>query len=351
VTELRTTTGGEVSQPPPLSVILVAYNSRNDLERCLPSLVAQSVSHEVIVVDNSPGDGTAEWLADSFPDVRVIVPHANDGYAGGNNAGIRAARGELVLVLNPDTVVLPGALEALVSTAQTHPTAFVTPKILTDDGRVNACGNRMHFTGITTCLGLGEPADAYRGVFSVPLLSGAAILAHRDAWKALDGFDESYFMYFEDTDLSLRARLLGFPLLCNADAVVVHAYAPTMTPRKLFYLERNRLLTLFKIYDDRTLRRAVIGLIVTELATCAFAALRGREFIRSRADVYRSLWRRRHAMRAARARVQQSRTCEDRALFSGQDTALPLAQLMGDSRLTQLLTRITAHLYRALQPA
>jgi GT2 family glycosyltransferase len=74
VTELRATTGGEVSQPPLLSVILVAYNSRNDLERCLPSLAAQSVSHEVIVVDNSPGDGTFEWLSDSFPDVRIIVP-------------------------------------------------------------------------------------------------------------------------------------------------------------------------------------------------------------------------------------------------------------------------------------
>jgi len=104
-----------------LSIILVNYNSREDLARCLPTLFGEVQDAEVLVVDNSPGDGTAEWLAATYPQVRLIVNPTNTGYAGGNNLGIEHATNDWVLILNPDTAVHPGAIDALLSAARQHP--------------------------------------------------------------------------------------------------------------------------------------------------------------------------------------------------------------------------------------
>lgn len=108
---------------------------------------------------------------------------------------------------------------------------------------VNACGNEMHYTGITSCRGLGMPTEAFTGLHEVPLVSGAAFIARRGLLNNLGQFDELFFMYHEDTDVSLRARSRGHRILCAASAVVTHHYELQMSPTKFYYLERNRLLT------------------------------------------------------------------------------------------------------------
>ncbi len=137
---------------PELSVIIVSYDSLNDLKRCLPTLSAQSatVAFELIVVDNHGRDGVAEWLAQQYPSVLLIRNPANSGYAGGNNLGLTQAKGHWVLFLNPDTELAPDCLDQLMATARKHPDALITPKLLKPDGTINACGNEMHYTGLTT---------------------------------------------------------------------------------------------------------------------------------------------------------------------------------------------------------
>lgn len=330
-------------------MVLVSYGSRADLERLLPTLFAQGRGLEVLVVDNRPGDGTADWLGAAYPSVRVIPRADNPGYAGGNNAGILEARGRYVLILNPDTELHPGALKTLLEAIQAHPNALIGAKLLNPDGSVNAVGNVMHYSGITTCRGLNEPAERYQGLEPVSLLSGAALIAAKETLLGLGGFDEDYWMYLEDTDLSLRARLRGHPLFSANDALVTHHYQLGMNPRKFYHLERNRLLTLFKVYEGRTLRRMAPALLLTELATWGFALLKGPKYLAARWQGYAWLYRNRDLMRQKRAKVQATRVTPDEALLEGALTHLPFEQLTSP-KLAGVLDRLTRPLYTLLRP-
>lgn len=338
------------SPPPLLSLILVAYKSLPDLQRCLPTIYNNPVSfsYEVIVVDNGGEDGLGEWLQGNYPQVVHIVNPTNSGYAGGNNLGLRRATGHWTLFLNPDTEILPGALEQLVATARQLPNAFITPKLLNSDGTINACGNEMHYTGITTCRGLNAPATAYSTLQPVLLLSGAAFLAPTAALNELGGFDETYFMYFEDTDLSLRARLAGYSLWCEARAAIIHHYQLSMNPTKFYYLERNRLLTLLKVYSRKTVVRLLPAMVLTEAMTWAYS-LRSPSFLRARFRTYAWLWPNRRKILAKRRIIQGDRQISDAIILQNCLVSLPFTQLAGPA-IGKLLNTLTRPLFRLVKP-
>lgn len=333
-----------MNEPASLSIIVVAYRSRADLERCLPTLYREGCEAlEVIVVDNAPDDGTAAWLRRTYPQVKVLANTSNGGYAGGNNLGLEAATGEFVLILNPDTELHPGALDTLAETARRHPDALITAKLLLPDGTLNACGLQMHYTGVTSCRGFGGSAAAHAGVHPVPLLSGAAFIARREVLTELGGFAD-YFMYLEDAELSLRAKLRGYRILCAGDAHVTHHYAPKMSPQKLYYLERNRLLTLLRVYEAKTLRQLAFALLLTELLTWAFALLKGPHYLWARARAYGWLWRKRASWRAERRVLQRERTVTDAHLLADSLAELPFEQLAKPA-LARFLDSATRPLY------
>lgn len=339
------------STPVPLvSIVIVAYNSRRYLERCLPSIASQNISHEIIVVDNASTDDVAGWLREIDPDARLIELPINAGFAAAANCGVRAASGRYVLVLNPDTVLHAGALTEMLRVAEGRPGAFVNPKLVQPDGTLNACGNRMHLAGITTCIGLGSDPDAYHGVLPIPILSGAAILTERASWLAMGGFDEGLFLYMEDTDLSLRARLLGHELLCAADAIVTHDYTLKMSPDKLYYLERNRLLTLLKTYSWETLLRLIPSILLTEVATWLYAAIKGPPYLAARGRGYAWLWKHRAGWLAARRAVQEARREPDDTILAEMSIALPLQALLGSSRSVVMLESVSGSVYRRIVP-
>lgn len=337
---------------PALSIIIVAYRSRHHLERLLPSLYAQTFTNfEIIVVDNDPQDGSALWLKRTYPEVRVITQEQNGGYAGGNNLGLKHALGRWVLILNPDTELPAGTLETLLCTARAQPNALINPKIFLADGTLYACGNEMHYTGITTCLGLGQPPAAYRGLFALPLLSGTAFIASKAVLEELGGFDDDYFMYYEDTDLSLRARLKGYELICDAEAVLTHHCALGISsPEKFYFLERNRLQTLVKTFELKTLVRLMPALFLTELATWTFALLKGPRYLAARCRSYFWLCQHAQRLRCKRRVVQRSRRLTDEVLLEQSLTQLPFRQLVPSATLAGLLDRLTRPLYALIQP-
>ncbi|HEY0110835.1 MAG TPA: glycosyltransferase family 2 protein [Fibrella sp.] len=331
---------------PLLSIVLVSYNSLADLQRCLPSIATQTGVHpadiEIILVDNHHHDGVAEWLPSAWPNVILLTNPSNTGYAGGNNMGLTRATGQWVLFLNPDTVLAPDCLHYILATAQQNVTAFLNPKLLNPDGSINACGNQFHYTGITTCRGLNRPSSEYTTIEPVSLLSGAALMAPAAAVRQLGGFDERYFMYFEDADLSLRARQAGYQLLCDARAEITHYYRLGMSPQKFFYLERNRLLTFRKVLQTNTWRQLLPGLLLTELLTWAFA-LRGLPYLQARVRTYTWLWQHRHTTQSPNS------VLSDATLLADATTALPIEQLM-PGQLGALINLPLTRLYRWLAP-
>lgn len=299
------------------SIIVVAYNSRSYLPACLDAVLAcVGPDDEIIVVDNGSVDGSADLVAAAYPGVRLLRG-ANTGYAGGNNRGADLARGADLVFLNPDTCVQPGAIDALLAPLHDADNVALTTACVVYMDRpelVNTCGNTMHYTGLTYCRGAEQPRACYAASADVDAVSGAAFAIKRSVFEALGGFDEQFFMYVEDTDLSLRARLAGYRCRYVADAVVQHDYRPAFSPRKVFYLDRNRHLMLLKNLGRATYLRLLPGLLLGEVVTWGFMLLRGPRYWAVKPRVYRWLWGQRAAIAAAWAATSPQRPAE-RALL------------------------------------
>lgn len=222
-----------------LSIIIVTYNSRGHIDRCLESLVqhAPSVSHEIIVVDNASSDGTAAAVRERWPAVRVIDAGANVGFARANNLGVRNASGELLLFLNPDTQVTRQALDRLLAVFDRQPEAAVAgPRLVDGEGRSELSFGSM----IAPFAELRQKLLVKGSQRGVPLLrsyveritrrprevdwvSGACMLVRRRDAEAAGLFDERYFMYGEDVDFCAAVRARGRKIVFTPDAEVVHA--------------------------------------------------------------------------------------------------------------------------------
>lgn len=319
------------ANPMRASVIVVAYNSRADLPACLDSILADlGPDDELIVVDNGSTDGCAELVENNYPQVQLIRA-TNTGYAGGNNRGAAAAHGDYLVFLNPDTVTAPGALGALIAPlAKLGSTALTTACVVLMDRpeTVNTCGNTMHFTGLTYCRGAGRPAAYYHEPAEVDAVSGAAFAIRRAIFEQLRGFDEQFFMYVEDSDLSLRARLAGYRCDYVPAARVLHNYRMGYSPGKAFYLERNRHLMLLKNLSGATYLRLLPGLLLGELVTTGFLLLKGPHYWSVKPRVYRWLWAQRGDIAAAR-RLVRARGKPELAVLGRLAYRLEFGQLAG----------------------
>src|SRR5262249_40202839 len=152
-----------------------------------------------------------------------------------------------LVVVNPDTEAAPTFVEALVDTLERHPRAgLVTAQVVYFDDRttINTCGTDVQLSGVSYCRRLGRRTSACTADEEVAAISGCGFAARRSVIRELGGFVEELFLYVEDTDLSLRARLAGYEVWHASGAVLYHKYDVKMTPRKFFYLERNRWLML-----------------------------------------------------------------------------------------------------------
>ena len=211
-----------------LSIVIVSFNARTDLVNCLLSIEKAPPStdgHEIIVVDNASTDGSAE-AAERIPGVRVIRVGRNAGFAAANNAGIRESRGDLLLLLNSDTLVPPGALDRLVERlSATDAAAIAGPRLLDAEGRPELSFGRMmsplnEFRQKRRTAPWIE-AETAREQF-VDWVSGACLLVRRADAEAAGLFDERFFLYTEDVDFCHAVRQLGRKVLFTPAAEITH---------------------------------------------------------------------------------------------------------------------------------
>lgn len=262
------------------SLVIVSYNSRQCIQACLESLQAQADdAAEIVVVDNASADGSADYIAAAFPQVRLIRSRENLGFGGGNNLGARAASGEFLIFLNPDTTVGPGWLAPLIQPLRDdRSVGFATPKILlaTRQDRINTCGNDVHFTGFGSLRGWMNPADTLNDPADVLSVSGAAFAVRKAVYDQLGGFDEAFFpAYVEETDLCWRGHLAGYICRYIPDSIVYHDYTLEFSPNKYFWLERNRWQMLLKNLRWRTLFFLLPALLLSEIVSWGYATLNG----------------------------------------------------------------------------
>lgn len=311
-----------------VDVSVVSWNSWGHLRRNLPALIDQDYpSYRVVVVDNDSSDETVEHVEAEFPDVDVVRCARNGGYGAGNNLGFARSQSKYVAVVNPDARPERGWLRALVRALEDNPrAALATSKVLlaSDPRRVNACGNIVHLSGIAFCRGLHEDQHRHVRGQSVPAVSGAAFIARRDALEQIGGFDERFFMYMEDTELSLRARLAGWDVVLAPRSRVVHDYELDIAASKFYYLERNRFFLLANIFHLRTLVLLAPALAVAEVGVWWFALRDGRGLARAKLASYAAILAGLPAMLRQRGRVQSIRRARDRAILEWLSPNLPV---------------------------
>lgn len=278
--------GGSTPDAPVASVIVLNYNGLGHLGPCLAALAAQDFEErfEVILVDNASGDGSVEWVRTHHPWVRVVEVGANLGFAGGNNAGIDAARGEFLITLNNDTRATPGWLRAMVAAARSRPDAgAVAGKLvfMNAPGVIQNAGSLLLSDGSGADRGFHEPdTGQYERMEEVFGACGASMLLRRAALDDVGRFDDRFFMYYEDTDLNWRLRLRGWKVVYQPEAVVLHVHAGSSgewSPMFTFHVDRNRLFMLIKNAPPEMVLRAFAGFgarVARHLARAAASRLR-----------------------------------------------------------------------------
>lgn len=292
---------------PPVSIVIVTWNGRSLLERCLPSVAASHYpDFEIIVVDNGSSDGTADWLRAHYPAVRVLALDTNLGFCGGNNAGIAASSAPYVVLLNNDVEVHPDWLTPLVAWLEADSTcAAVQPKLLQYDWRdafeyAGASGGFLDAFGYPFTRGrLFASLESDTGQYDTPQrifwATGAALALRRSALDEVGLLDERFFMHMEEIDLCWRLQRAGHTIYAVPEAEVYHiggASLPQGDARKTYYNFRNNLLLLYKNLSASGWRRVFPRRLALDgLAIARFVALgSGHEaaaVLRAYADAHR----------------------------------------------------------------
>lgn len=299
------------------SIITVSVNHRQRLEQYLPSILRSQGNYEIIISDNGSSDGSIESVKALYKDVTLLQNGANLGFAEACNRGARVATGEFLVFINPDTTVEPDWLENLLQPFRDPSVGLVTPKILLmqQPDKINTCGNVVHTSGIAQCRGINHPQNDLNALEPVDAVSGAAFAIRRDLFEQLGGFDQDFFLYVEETDLSIRARVAGWKCVYQPSSIVYHDYHLKFGPHKIFHQERNRYLTILKNYSSVTILALVPTFLLAEVVTWGFCLITGDpNNLRNKIDAYWWILTNWSVIRKKHRAVQALRKVRDREI-------------------------------------
>ena len=235
--------------------MIVSWNGRRLLERCLPAVLSQSYSEfEVVLLDNGSTDGSLEWVRASYPSLRLLRRDRNLGFARANNQAIQVARGRYVATLNNDAEPDPDGLDEMVSALESSPTVGMCASRMVradDPSIVDSCGIEVDRAAIGWNRRAGEVDRPEEKPYEVFGPCAGAALYRRAMLDQVGMFDADFFAGYEDIDLAWRAQRMGWRCLYVPSARVVHRHSSTFkegSPRKGYLLGRNKVWTLIKNY-------------------------------------------------------------------------------------------------------
>lgn len=278
-----------------VAIILINYKdyAKRFLPDCVKSLREQSYprgNFKVFIVDNEYSNETVSYLKENAPEAELILNKGNDGFAKGNNDAIKKAleqKFDYIVLFNMDTIADKDWLAELVKVAESNDDYGIVQsrimlwskekssgEISTD--KINSLGNILHYLGFGYCQGykklwqkqISEPVD-------ITYASGAAVLLKPKVLEKVGLFDEDFFMYHEDTDLSWRVRLAGYKIVLAPNSVMYHKYEFSRSVRQFYWMERNRLIMLLENYKLATLLLILPAFILMELGLFFYSLTNG----------------------------------------------------------------------------
>lgn len=264
-----------------VSIIILNYNSGKLLSNCVRSIYESNFkNYEIIVVDNASHDQSETECKEKFPDIKLIKNEKNLGFCEGNNIGIKAAKGNFIIILNPDTEVDNECFSNLLKAYEEYGVGLYQPKLLAlqDKMKINSAGNRIQIFGFGYSRGKGEiDNESYNKVKIISYPSGACLFTTKKTLENIGNFESFLFAFHDDLDLGWRAAKLGIKSFYIPSAIVYHmeSYNWKWSPKKFYYLERNRHYCLLVHYSKDTFYKILPHLILVEFAIFFFYLSKG----------------------------------------------------------------------------
>ena len=270
-----------MKEKPLVSIIVLNFNAGELLHNCIESIEKLDYDNlEIIVVDNISTDNSQNECKKRFPQIKLIQNTENRGYCGGNNVGIKQAKGDFILVLNPDTVVETNLVDELLKAYQERGEGLYQPKILSlDDEKIlQSTGNMINIFGFGFAKDKGKiDNNEFKEINLVGYASGTCLFSSKKIFETLGFFDEFLFLYHDDLDLGWRARQSGIKSFFVPNTAIDHAesYSLKWSKKKFYWLERNRRYCLKTHYSEDTLKKIKTSLWYVEILVWVFYFSKG----------------------------------------------------------------------------
>jgi len=314
-----------------VGIVLVNYKdyAKRYLQEAWQSLILQDYPKDkyyIYIVDNASSQESFSYLKTNYPEAKVL--NREDGnYAAANNLGAKEAikdNCDYIVICNMDTVFAKDWLKELVISADNNKEAgIIQSKILLydkdnkDSKKINTLGNNLHFLGFGLLSHYGEydkNISDYNHKFTYA--SGCSLLIKKEVFEEIGGYNEEFYMYHDDVELSLKARLLGYNIILASKSVVYHKYEFSRSIRMLYYMERNRLMTLFLFYNTKTLALIAPALIISELGLIIYSLFNSWLSVKLKTYKYFFSFKNIATIRRQRREINSFKKISDKELFS-----------------------------------
>ena len=270
-----------MSENPLVSVIVLNYNAGELLLNCIESIKKSAYKNlEIIVVDNISTDKSQETCKEKYPDIKLIQNNENFGYCEGNNIGIREAKGDYIIILNPDTIVESNWVEELISAYNKFGEGLYQPKILSLEKTqiLQSTGNMLHIFGFGFARDKGKNDNLEKNTIEkIGYASGTCLFTSKKVLKQVGLLDPFLFLYHDDLDLGWRAAQIGIGSYYVPNSVIYHveSYALKWNAKKFYWLERNRKYCILTHYSKKTYAKILPSLILVDFFVWLFYLSKG----------------------------------------------------------------------------
>lgn len=337
---------------PLVTVIVLTWNSRPDIDGCLTTMLKQTyTNYQILVIDSCSSDGTPDYIRANYSDVEVVSLPRNLGYRLGNSYGMQRAAGKYIVVCNDDVEVERNWLAEMVRVTEADDCiGLAAPMILLAEQKelMNSAGNTLHFSGAYGPRGKGEPKQLHNKRQALAAVSGCCFMIRNDLVQQLGGFstdfdqlDVGWHASFEDVDLGWRAQLMGHRIEYVPTSIMYHKYKqPGLFPARFGAYEWGRYLTICRNYSLLTLVMLGPFLMILELMAWAYAISKGRPHIIAKARVMWWMLRHPRAIWTMRQPIQAARTVSDLEIVSRMSSTLSLYHQLGKGKIARTVDSV-----------
>lgn len=338
-----------MTEKPLVSIIILNYNAGELLIDCIDSILKTNYPNfEVIVVDNASKDHSQQKCKEKFPDIILIENKENLGYCEGNNVGIRIAKGEFVVILNPDTLAEPDWLTKLVFAYQKYGAGLYQPKFLTttDHNILMSTGNMIQLFAFGYSRGKGDrDDDQFDHVETIGYASGTCLFTSSKILKELNMLDPFLFAYHDDLDLGWRAAMQGIKSYYVPDSVIYHppeGFSFKWSSLKYYLLERNRHYCLLTHYSRSTFYKMLPALILVEIAVFFFYLKKG--MIQAKIKATLDILKNRKKINKRYHEIQSKRTLSDKDIIVSFSDELAVPKEVANKKSNIMFNRFICRL-------